>query len=223
MRLGERRLEPKRTVRLAQACRSNTNATEFFDQDDVFSSGTLGGYTFRGTGSGTLEFLSTIPAFEFFGSWMRVADLDEDGFADLIDYSYNCDELCFFYGNGDGTFSAPTMFLSPVNASSIYFRDFNADGHLDMMVTSSFVGVDFPVYLGNGTGTFESPMFVPDNRPLSSQGFADFNEDGHLDMVGVSANVSGPGTQIELRLGDGAGGFSPIEFLSSPLPRRREA
>jgi hypothetical protein len=78
--------------------------------------------------------------------------------------------------------------------------DLNADGHLDLVVTSDFAGVD--LYYGDGRGQFRDVTEeVLDERHAfgASHALADFNRDGKLDLF--VAGVSAPTARRLDRLG----------------------
>jgi len=111
------------------------------------------------------------------------------------------------FGNGDGTFQAPTAAFSfqysglggsETESATLAAADVNNDGKLDLVVTADVIGV----YLGNGDGTFSSS---PNNyEPLAIGGLqlaiADFNLDGKPDIAFDGA----------ILLGNGNGSFQGI-------------
>src|SRR6185503_3456100 len=97
------------------------------------------------------------------------------------------------FGNGQGSFSAPTFFLAP--ADRIIAADFNNDGKLDLAI----VGNATQIRLGNGAGQFTVACSVSSVSGGLAAG--DVNGDGKLDLV--RANILA--AQIQIHLGDGAG------------------
>jgi hypothetical protein len=93
----------------------------------------------------------------------------------------------------------------PVAANVYTFAvgDFNKDGKLDLITTSS--DGNFGLNLGDGDGTFQAPIGVTGVPGAGMGGIAagDFNKDGNLDFATVW-NVGGP-MQLAVYLGDGAG------------------
>src|SRR5205814_325894 len=70
--------------------------------------------------------------------------------------------LEFIKGNGDGTFQTP-QFVPSVVADKFVTDDFNSDGKLDLVVTSSSANTT-SICLGNGDGTFQSPITLFSGR-----------------------------------------------------------
>jgi len=82
--------------------------------------------------------------------------------------------------------------------------DFNRDGKLDLVVTSSG-GNSASVLLGKGDGTFQPPVnYATDYQPAYVS-VGDFNGDGKLDLVVAN---SGSNT-VSILLGNGDGTFQP--------------
>jgi hypothetical protein len=121
-------------------------------------------------------------------------------------------------GDGDGTFR-PEMDspLGEGQVEDVKFADLNKDGVLDLVSlnASPFHGSgSISIALGDGQGKFEtsgSPLDVgvffvgPMDFALS-----DMNSDGSPDLL-ISYFSGG----IDLRLGDGKGGFGPGQFIAS--------
>jgi Bacterial Ig-like domain (group 3)/FG-GAP-like repeat len=179
-------------------------------------------YILLGNGDGTFTPATGTPTvvggFPFF---MAVADLNEDGTADLavVDGRTNAMEL--LKGNGDGSFtpfpSSPFTF-PPVaddkGYTAIVSGDFNGDGHIDLAV-ADFDDNSVDIVLGNGTGAFtlssQSPIAVGTN-PFSMTAL-DYNGDGHTDIAVANFNNAGTNGSLTLLIGDGTGKFQ----ASAPL------
>jgi len=150
--------------------------------------------------------------------WLSTADLNGDGFPDLVATSANVDSLAVqvLMNNGDGTFSAGQVIAQNYvfqNLGTLLF-DADEDGKLDALVADSSGTLWF--YHGNGDGTFSSNTsgFAIGDVPFGMAA-ADVNGDGHIDVVlsgiyvgdlllyGVEA-----GDQICVLEGDGKGNFA---------------
>ncbi len=154
--------------------------------------------------------------------WVSSADLNGDGFPDLVLSSVD-DPIAIqvFLNNRDGTFSAGQVvaqnYQPEINLSSVLF-DADGDGITDALVTD-IMGTLW-VYHGNGDGTFNNN--TPGTFGIGDVGYgigvADVNGDGHLDVIvsGIFVNdLFGYGTeagdQICVLEGDGRGNFGPAQ------------
>lgn len=121
------------------------------------------------------------------------ADMDNDGFLDIVASGYGVGEgnLHVYWNNGDGTFSEEAQKLSGSYNSSCAVGDFNNDGFQDILVTGyakpggSF-GKSFFIYRNNGDHTFtifqqEFCGFEGVDGALPALG--DINNDGLIDIL----------------------------------------
>lgn len=177
-----------------------------------------------GNGDGTFNVAPTMPATGFVSATMAAADLNQDGFIDLI-VANSSNNLTLLMGNGDGTFTAAsstpsTGFSGP--PLGIAVGDFNGDGAPDVAVSNSGDNAIFillnqcaglpapqctltPKGYGIGLGLGASP------GPIAT---ADMNGDGFLDLV---VGNSGNGT-VSVLLGDGTGNFNPLPWPNQSFP-----
>jgi hypothetical protein len=153
-------------------------------------------------------------------------DVNADGVLDLVScaltYSdpYSGYELDTQLGNGDGTFAAPVhqSISGEFAAGPIAFVDLNADGKLDVVMTSTYVGsggLSFDGYeslhvlLGQGDGTFAYRnrydfFYAWGNETwFSSLAIADFDSDGKLDLATGGGSPS-PCVKFFRGTGDGS-------------------
>lgn len=129
-------------------------------------------------------------------SWLTdFADIDNDG--DMDAYVVNHDQDSRLYENlGNGTFtdiSAAAGLANVINFTGVqgFFRDFNNDGFVDLLVTGS----SHKMFINNGNKTFteDGNGFVYGTKFMESCAIGDLNHDGFLDVYGGYANVfNGP-------------------------------
>jgi len=185
--------------------------------------------TFLGNGDGTFQapiYSGPMQSSGFFGflGWIFTpADVNGDGFPDLL-VSDAYDQWIFvLLGDGTGRFTVksvlggyPTAEISgfPSDAAmSITVADINGDGKPDLLFSSGPT-----ILLGNGDGTFKAPATYVGN--YFSCVYHDMDGDGHLDAV--CANVVN-GNQLAILHGNPDGSFNttPIftkTYITSDLP-----
>ncbi|KAG1650588.1 Ig-like virion protein [Nymphon striatum] len=105
--------------------------------------------------------------------------------------------------NGDGTFTEVTSgsgllpTLAPQDFYGIqgFFRDFNNDGHLDLMVS----GDNHYIFYNNGDGTFQNAVNPFNSNQIQSFSVGDINHDGFLDLyAGYATGLNSPRTQSNI-------------------------
>jgi hypothetical protein len=141
------------------------------------------------------------------------ADFNADGNLDLA-IMRDSSETSVFLGYGRGAFNAAGVLQNsmgiPLGGTSFVVGDFNADGKLDVIVTTA-VSAAAPapgvaVSLGNGDGKFTAASGSPISlgKSLSAIVAGDFNGDGKLDIA--ITDVSGNAVWVLLGNGDGTFG-----------------
>ncbi|MBA3913778.1 MAG: VCBS repeat-containing protein [Acidobacteriales bacterium] len=120
------------------------------------------------------------------------ADFDGDGILDVAARTYieqNSEQLFFFHGNGDGTFSRyPDTSLLGSSYVGLAVGDMNGDGLLDLVTATSYVtkyglhvNDQLVVLYGRGAGTFDARYFA--TSQMFGLAGGDFNGDGKLDIA----------------------------------------
>jgi VCBS repeat protein/centrosomal CEP192-like protein len=103
------------------------------------------------------------------------------------------------------------------SAVSVATGDFNGDGKLD--VVNIDYGSNINVMLGKGDGTFQAPitMYIGvSNFFPEAIAVGDFNGDHLLDVAVWATNSTTSSTQVNIYLGDGAGGFTAGGVYNAP-------
>jgi hypothetical protein len=148
------------------------------------------------------------------------ADFNADGKPDLAISMGDARDasvgfLAILLNDGTGKFNAPIRTSLPGGPIQPVAADLNNDGKLDIVTGLSDGTADgkLAIMLGNGSGGFahaaNSPI-VTESSTLAVIG--DFNEDGKRDVAIPGRLILGG---VDLRFGDGAGGFGPVVNISS--------
>lgn len=146
------------------------------------------------------------------GENVITGDFNGDGKPDLVAASRNAGALLVTVALGDGTgnftrstFTGPDSGDYPVPVAG----DLNKDGRTDLVVCSSG-STNTLRYLGNGDGTFGAPASFTRWDPVRGAVIADLNGDGNPDLATQDDNF------LSILLGDGAGGFAPLQVINGP-------
>ena len=118
---------------------------------------------------------------------LGVADVNGDGFEDLVTSNYLANSVSILLGAGDGSFGAPTEFpLDPDSGAGplgAAIADLNGDGFADI-VTENYQSNGFVnVLLGNGDGSFRPALKFQAGDGGDFPTVADVNGDGRPDIV----------------------------------------
>src|SRR5262249_14942374 len=89
-----------------------------------------------------------------------MGDLDEAGALDSTTAAATDDAIELLRGSGTGNFALPVPTPSLDNVQTVFVRDFDGDGHLDVLAASPTVA-ELWLYPGDGTGALLAPHVVP--------------------------------------------------------------
>jgi len=160
-----------------------------------------------GGGDGTLQF-SAAYATGLEPDSVTVGDFNGDGHLDLAVAAFDNtagNGISILLGNGDGTFQPRVDYATAKVAFYVAAADFNRDGKLDLVVTTSG-SKGISLLLGNGDGTFQQHVdYVLGIGPWSLA-IADFNGDGNLDVIVGPTELD---ASFKVLLGNGDGTFQP--------------
>jgi uncharacterized repeat protein (TIGR01451 family) len=172
-----------------------------------------------GDGAGGFGPATTTPIGALDPSGPAVGDLDGDARADVVVATFDDESiaagLSVLLGDGAGSLGPPSSFpVGPgIAPTSVLVVDVDGDDDLDAIVSSvrddATFGGTVHVLKGDGMGGFGPPADLPVAIYPTDLAVDDFDHDGRLDLAVVNFGEEPPPGGIEIRLGDGAGGFGP--------------
>ena len=137
-------------------------------------------------------------------TWLSdFGDIDNDGDLDAIIINH-FEGPNLMRNNGDGTFTEVTAgsgLMPTLDSSNFYgiqgfFKDFNNDGFLDLMVS----GDNHYIFYNNGDGTFQNAPNPFSSNQIQSFSVGDINHDGFLDIYAGYANGLNSPSSIKDRI-----------------------
>src|SRR5882757_509824 len=185
--------------------------------------GTNGGLVIiLGKGDGTFKAPTLYSTGDVAG--IAMGDFNGDGLLDIAVTDNAQQNVVFFIGNGDGTFTQESTTISTSAAAHVVVvADFNGDGNDDIAYAVGISNLKNPlsdlyVATGNGDGTFNvssTPSATQIGEFLTT---GDANADNKADIVSATVNQPGAtqiGNSLFVLLGKGDGTFqAPVAYLS---------
>ncbi|HEX5010228.1 MAG TPA: VCBS repeat-containing protein [Planctomycetota bacterium] len=171
---------------------------------------------------GTPDGLS--PTFTLLGTAVtlrtgRLADLDDDGRADLILLPETQPEALVAWSQGDGTFTAFDSIALPTHGGAVAVADVTGDGHADLLV-SHFGYERLAVVPGLGDRQFGPEFDTHDASSSFRLDLGDIDADGVLDLLSNNI-VDGLVLDISISHGLGSGLLAPPTQLYFGVPNGR--
>ncbi|MFT5215212.1 MAG: hypothetical protein ACI83H_000320 [Glaciecola sp.] len=193
-------------------------ASGLIDNDafpDIVVSTTLGNsvYWLKNDGSGVFTLQSTeISSTLNSAGGVAIADLNNDGFNDVVTTSYNDNRIVWFANDGSGIFTADTNPVS-VNTKDYIFsvmaEDVDNDSSLDILVTDLTGSPSWfkRTQTAPGTATYTETILTTSIANPACLDLQDLDNDSQKDFV-LSSASSGAGNDIVWFKNNGAGGFN---------------
>jgi hypothetical protein len=148
---------------------------------------------------------------------VRLADLNGDGFLDIVTANYSNNTVGVLLNRGDGTFAPAQTYAAGTAANSAYalaVGDFYGDGFPSVAVGNPNAG-NVTILRGNGDGTLQPSRVVATPGLVTGLAAGDLGN-GHVDLVSANNNTGG----ITVLLNDGAGNFTPQNYAAGMTPLR---
>ncbi len=133
---------------------------------------------------------------------ITLADVNNDGNLDAI--VVNANDVSVNFGNGAGSFGAPTAYVFLPDGFNIKSADLNGDGWKDIVALSSTQN-KIAVFKNNGSGGFLPKVEYATGITPNGLALVDINLDGKIDAI-VSNNGE---STVSMYQGNGDGTFAP--------------
>ncbi len=150
-----------------------------------------------------------------FTDWSITADVNEDGYVDIITLVPSLNRMSVFTNDGDGTFTGPTNYTT-ANSFQVEAKDVNHDGAIDL-VTSNNNAYMMSVFInnGSGSGTFASKVDYANGSSWNGKGLTtgDIDNDGDEDVLVdiIASSID----SVQIFLNDGDGTFTVSDGIST--------
>ena len=119
-------------------------------------------------------------------SEMDLADVNGDGFLDLLVVTLERNELILFLGDGTGRLTESARYPAGENPSSVDAADLNNDGHADVLIANHETAY-LTMLTGDGTGMFKPAPYSPLGISVAPHphmaAAMDVDNDGYRDIL----------------------------------------
>ena len=134
---------------------------------------------FFGNGDGTFKPRKIIPVFD--PTCVGIGDFNHDGRPDIAVANYGPHTMSILTQTPQGEFSAPVTSPSGGFASTMFVRDMDSDGNVDIVYSG---GLGYGILYGDGNGSFGLFVYYAVNDwPLRGFAVEDLDRDTHPDLV----------------------------------------
>ncbi|MBI3867281.1 MAG: VCBS repeat-containing protein [Verrucomicrobia bacterium] len=117
---------------------------------------------------------------------LALYDFDADGRPDVVVISGST--LCYFAGNGDGTFAARKTFeVGTSDPYQLALADMDSNGTMDVVI-ASYTGNAVVTVMNLGKGQFGGGLIFPVSANPIAVALGDFNRDGRIDVATANYN-----------------------------------
>ena len=116
-----------------------------------------------------------------YATQVSTADLNNDGYLDVISLSRQNQQLLWYKNEGEGSFSEAILISEGGSYDKIVVGHFDDDNFPDIITTG---GNGITLFRNSGEGSFEDPLLI--HTPTSSASkliISDIDQDGDKDLV----------------------------------------
>lgn len=146
---------------------------------------------------------------------LAIADLDEDGLADLAVANHETDHVTLLFGIAGGAFERRDHSRFRVDVSphphAVRLHDIDSDGHADLLVDDRSPE-SIRLFRGRGDGTFSGATSIDiGGDPYRGMSLADVTGDGLADLITPNPD------HVAVLVAEGDGSFRSWATLSAPF------
>ncbi|CAF1314734.1 unnamed protein product [Adineta ricciae] len=132
-----------------------------------------------------------------------VTDFNNDRQADILIRCALLEADVILIANGDGTFTAQTVFPQQAHYFDVAIGDFNNDQHADVAFANDYSGVNVWLEWNKSASQLPIKTLTNTHNRLESLTIGDFDRDGYSDIAGLAIS----GHRIMILFGCGNGSF----------------
>ena len=146
---------------------------------------------------------------------LAIADLDEDGLADLAVANHETDHVTLLFGNAGGAFERRDHSRFRVDVlphpHAVRLHDIDSDGHADLLVDDRSPE-SIRLFRGRGDGTFSAATSIDvGGDPYRGMSLADVTGDGLADLITPNPD------HVAVLVAEEGGDFRPRATLPAPF------
>lgn len=143
-----------------------------------------------------------------------VADLNNDGNADMATANYGSGTVSVLLNDGSGAFATAVGYAAGSNPSTVFVADLDGDGDADLAV-ANFTSDNVSILLNNGDGTFAAAVNYAAGDGAWSVFSRNLNGDDDLDLVVTNSNAA----TVSVLLNNGDGTFATaVNYAVQSVP-----
>jgi len=146
---------------------------------------------------------------------VAVADLDNDGYRDIVTANAGDSDVSVLINDGDGTFASKVDYSSGGYPNAVAVADVDNDNYPDI-VTANYADDTVSVLINNGDGTFASKVdYSAGNNPYAVA-IDDLDNDGYAD---IAVGHYWPNNTVSVLINNGDGTFgTAIDYATAMWP-----
>ncbi|MBU1625738.1 VCBS repeat-containing protein, partial [bacterium] len=148
---------------------------------------------------------------------LKIADLNNDGWIDLVVGNYNSTDISVLINNDDGTYKLQEKYVIGHSQKSIEIADCNNDGFKDIIIAAGGNSTEVLVFNNRKDGTFTMTS-IDVSEKIWGLVAGDIDNDGNVDIIASLLTSGGFGAidcRVCLILGKEDGSFmTPIYWYS---------